>query len=146
LLCRTAVSQTLTFCLMALDSKPRSQKWRNRTLETACRAMIDYEAILRQIPAEVRSLTPPPSVFQARIRPFQQSPIILRPRKLRRARNSCGSTDITVHDDPQSPSSSLDESIDIETPSKPRTHTAQSRIGQSDAINTSQATKTNRQQ
>ena len=26
LLCRTAVSQTLTFCLMALDSKPRSQK------------------------------------------------------------------------------------------------------------------------
>lgn len=26
LLCRTAVGQTLTFCLMALDSKPRSQK------------------------------------------------------------------------------------------------------------------------
>ena len=26
LLCRTAVSQTLTFCLMVLDSKPRSQK------------------------------------------------------------------------------------------------------------------------
>jgi len=25
LLCRTAVSQTLTFCLLALDSKPRSQ-------------------------------------------------------------------------------------------------------------------------
>jgi hypothetical protein len=29
LLCRTAVGQTLTFCLLALDSKPRSQKWRN---------------------------------------------------------------------------------------------------------------------
>jgi hypothetical protein len=26
LLCRTAVSQTLTFCLIALDSKPRNQK------------------------------------------------------------------------------------------------------------------------
>jgi hypothetical protein len=137
LLCRTAVSQTLTFCLMALDSKPRSQKWRHRTLETACRAMIDHEAILRQIPAEERALTPPPSVFQARIRPFQRSPIILRPRKPRRARNSCGSTDITVHDDPQSPSSSSDESPDIETPSKPRT--AQSRLNQSHTINTSQA-------
>jgi hypothetical protein len=46
LLCRTAVGQTLTFCLMALDSKPRSQKWQNQALETAYRAVIDYEAIL----------------------------------------------------------------------------------------------------
>lgn len=29
LLCRIAVSQASMFCLFALDSKPRSQKWRN---------------------------------------------------------------------------------------------------------------------
>ena len=63
LLCRTAVSQTLAFCLMALGSKPRNQKWRNRALETAYRAVIDHEAILRQIPTKEKTLTPLPSVF-----------------------------------------------------------------------------------
>jgi hypothetical protein len=43
LLFRTAVGQTLTFCLMALDSKPRGQKWRNHALETAYRAIIDHD-------------------------------------------------------------------------------------------------------
>jgi len=47
ILYRTVVSQTLTFYLMALDSKPRSQKWRNHALETAYRAVIDHEVILR---------------------------------------------------------------------------------------------------
>ena len=85
--CRTAVAQTLTFCLMALNSKPRGQKWRNHALETACRAVIDDEAILRQIPVEEKTLTPPPSVFHARIHPFKRSPIMLRPRKSRKATN-----------------------------------------------------------
>lgn len=44
LLCRTAVDQTLSFCLLALDSKPRSQLWRQQTLETSCKAVIDHEA------------------------------------------------------------------------------------------------------
>jgi hypothetical protein len=44
-----------------------------------------------------------------------------------------------VCEDPQSPSSSSDESLDVETPSKPRTRTAQSGFGQSYSINTSQA-------
>jgi hypothetical protein len=91
LLCRTAVSQTLTFCLMALDSKPRSQKWQNHALETAYRAVIDHKAILRQIPAKEKTLTPPSSVFHARIHPFKRSPIMLRPRKSQKARNSYGS-------------------------------------------------------
>jgi len=102
LLCRTAVSQTLTFCLMALDTKPRSQKWRNHVLETSCRAIIDHEVILRQIPAKEKTLTPLPSVFHTRIHPFKRSPIMLRPRKSRKARNSCGSVDIIVHEDPKS--------------------------------------------
>lgn len=52
LLYRTAVGQTSTFCLMALDSKPCRQKWRNHALETVYRAVIDHKAILRHIPAE----------------------------------------------------------------------------------------------
>ena len=139
LLCRTAVSQTLTFCLLALASKPRDQNWRNSVLETACRAVIDHEAILRQIPAEEKALTPPPSVFQARIHPFKRSPIMLRPRKSRKARNSCGSTDIIVHEDPQNPSGSSDEPSDIETPSKPKARMGQSGIGKSRSVNKSQA-------
>jgi hypothetical protein len=55
LLCRTAVSQTLTFCLMALESKPRNQKWRNHALKTAYTAVIDHEAILRQCQRQAMS-------------------------------------------------------------------------------------------
>jgi len=139
LLCRTAVSQTLTFCLMALDSKPRSQKWRNHALETACRAVIDHEAILRQIPAEEKTLTPPPSVFHTRIHPFKRSPIMLRPRKSRKARTSCSPADIIVHEDPQSPPGSSEETSDVETPSKSRALTRQSRTGQMHSVKSSQA-------
>jgi hypothetical protein len=138
-LCRTAVSQTLTFCLMALNSKPRNQKWRNHALETAYKVVIDPEAILRQIPAEDKTLTPPPSVFHARIHPFKRSPIMLRPRKSRKARSSCGSGDIIVHEDPQSPSGSSDETSDVETPSKPRARTRQSSTGRKRSLKSSQA-------
>ena len=139
LLCRTAVGQTLAFCLMALNSRPRSQKWRNHALETACRAEIDHEAILRQMPAKEKTLTPPPSVFHARIHPFKRSPIMLRPRKSRKARNSCGSADIIVHEDPQSPSGSSDETSDVETPSKPKARTRQFGTGQVRPVKSSQA-------
>jgi hypothetical protein len=138
LLCRTTVGQSLTFCLMALDSRSRSQNWRNHALETASRAVIDYEAILRQIPAEEKALTPPSSVFHARIHPFKRSPIVLRPRKSRKARNSCSSA-IIVHKDPQSPSGSSDETSDVETPSKSRARTRQSGTGQMRSAKSSQA-------
>jgi hypothetical protein len=45
-LCRTAVSLALIFCLMALDSTPRSQKWRQQTLATCSRTVIDQEEVL----------------------------------------------------------------------------------------------------
>ena len=91
------------------------------------------------MPAEEKALTPPSSVFHARIHPFKRSPIILRPRKSRKARNSCGSTDIQVHEDPQSPSGSSDKYSDMETPSKPRDRTAPTGVRQSHAAKTSQA-------
>jgi hypothetical protein len=65
LLCRNIIAQTLTFCLIALDSKPRSQKWQNHALETAYKAIINHEAILRQISTKEKTLTPPPLVFHA---------------------------------------------------------------------------------
>ncbi|KAM3067066.1 hypothetical protein ACMFMG_011739 [Clarireedia jacksonii] len=135
----TAVSQNLAFCLMALGSKPRSQIWRNRALESADKVIVDYEAILRRMPAEEKTMTPPSSVFKARIHAFQRSPIKLRPRKSRKVRNTCGSADIIVHEDPQSPSGSSDETSDVETPSKPRAHARQSGAGQVRPVKSSQA-------
>ena len=64
---------------------------------------------------------------------------MLRPRKSRKARNSCGSADIIVHEDPQSPSGSSDETSDFETPSKPKARTRQSSTGQMRSAKTSQA-------
>ena len=64
---------------------------------------------------------------------------MLRPRKSRKARNSCGSADIIVYKDPQSPSGSSDKTSDVETPSKPRAHTRQSGIGQMRSGKLSQA-------
>ncbi len=81
-------------------------------------AVIDHEAILRQIPAEEKTLTPPASVFHTRIHPFKRSPIMLRPRKSRKARTSCSPADIIVHEDPHTPSGSSEETSDVETPSK----------------------------
>jgi hypothetical protein len=98
--------------------------------------VIDYETILRQILAKERALTPPSLVFRPRIHPFERSPIMLRPRK---ARNTCSSTNITVHKDLQSPLGLSDEALDIETLSKPRTRTAQTRNKLSYAVNTSKA-------
>lgn len=138
LLHRTAVGQTLTFCLMALDSKPRSHTWRIHAVETACRAVIDHKAILEQIPIEEKTLTPPSSVFHARIHPVKRSPIMLRPRKSRKAKQSCGSADITAHKDSQSPSGSSDATSDIETPSKPKAHPRQSSTGQMHSAKSSQ--------
>lgn len=139
LLCRTAVSQTSMFCLLALASQPRSQMWQNKTLEAADRAVIDPEAILQQIPAKLKALTPPSSVFQARIHPVGRSPIMLRPRNSRKARSGCRSPDIIVHEDPKSSSASSDESSDIHTLSKPKKRTAKSRATKSNAINPSRA-------
>ena len=74
--------------------------------DTVAPPRVNRGSLARQIPAEEKALTPPPSVFHTQIHPFKRSPIMLRPRKSRKARNSCGSADIIVHEDPQSPSGS----------------------------------------
>ncbi len=94
LLCRTTASQALTFCLLALNSKSRSQSWRQQTLESSHKIEIDHEAILRLMPAEEKTSSPPLSVFCARVCPIKRSPITLRPRKLRKGKNGCYPTSI----------------------------------------------------
>lgn len=70
-------------------------------------------------------------------RPFTSE--LLRPRKARKARNSCGSVDIVVQEDPQSPFDSSDETSDVETPSKPRARAHQSGVGQIPSVKSPQA-------
>ena len=57
----------------------------------------------------------------------------------RKVRNSCGSADITVHEDPHSPSDSSDETSDVETPSKPKVGMCQPGAGQMRSAKISQA-------
>jgi hypothetical protein len=71
---------------------------------------------------------------------------MLRPRKSRKARNSCGSAGIIVHKDPQSPSSSSDEILDVETPSKPRACTRQSGTGQMRSVKSSEESNVHHRQ
>ncbi len=66
---------------------------------------------------------------------------MLRPRKSQKARNSCGSADINVQEDLQSPSSSSDKTLDVETLSKPRVCTRQSSTGQMRSVKLLQAAK-----
>ena len=140
LLCRTAISQALTFCLMALDSKPRSQEWRNKVLDNADRFLTDPEAILRNMPPDDKKImTPPPSAYHARIHSFERSPIKLRLRKSRKVNYSCGTAETTIYKDPESPTGSSDEPSDTETPSKPRTNARQARAKQKNSAKSSQA-------
>ena len=79
-----------------------------------------YQCGRPEIVGDIETLTPPSSVFHARIHLFKWSLIILRPRKSRKARKSYGSANIIVREDPQSPCSSSDETSDVKRPSKPR--------------------------
>jgi hypothetical protein len=84
---------------MILNSKPYNQKWRNYVLKTAYKAVIDHKAILRQIPVKEKTLTPLSLVFYTQIYFFKRSLIALRPRKLRKTRNSYSSANIIMHKD-----------------------------------------------
>jgi hypothetical protein len=58
-----------------------------------CLQGCDRSRSYRQIPAEEKAFSPPSSVFHARIYSVKRSPIMLRPRKARKASNSYGSAD-----------------------------------------------------
>jgi hypothetical protein len=111
-------------------------------LNTAYKAVIDPNVILQQMPSEKKALKSlKGSAFYAQIHPYDRSLVMLRSKKPRKARNSCGSADIIINKDPQSPSGSLNETLDIKTLCKPRVCTRQFSAGQMYSAKLSQATK-----
>ena len=116
----TAISQQLSFCLMALRSKRRSQLWRDRSIGQAQTWCDDWEKILRDIPYEQRKLDPPPSSFKARIYPINvRSPYHLRKRAPRPSVSSCSAEHDTIRNDcDEPPEGPGDGPESISTPSK----------------------------
>ncbi|ESZ91843.1 kinase domain-containing protein [Sclerotinia borealis F-4128] len=133
LLCRTSVSQSVSFSLLALGSTTRSHEWRARTLKTAYKVGTGHEAILLQMLHEEEAVTPPSSAFKARKGDsiFKRSPIATRLRTSRKGRNRCNPSEIVVKEDSQGPSdqSDADDSPDRGTSLKqkprPKTPSAQ---------------------
>ena len=120
LLCRTAVSQALTLCLLACNSEPQTRKWRRNALRNSSKTGQDPEEILMKILMEKEAPTPPSSVLEARIRPVLRSPTNLNAGEPRPTRNGFGP--IREHEDAQSPSGSSDDAGEIDTPSNQNTH------------------------
>ena len=116
----TAISQLLTFCLMAFRSKRRSQLWRETSIEEAYIWSDDLEEILRNMPPEERKLDPPSSTFKARKYPInKRSPYQMRQRVPKSYRSGCSLENEPTredHDDPAEGSGDGPESIS--TPSK----------------------------
>ena len=119
LLSRTGVGQTLAVCLMALNSKPRDQEWRNQVLESVAKVEIDLEVILEQIPVTEKKLAPPSSVYKARVRPWKKSSpyALMYPSGKQK---SCNPADPEIYEDPADLSSSSNEDYHVDTPTKPK--------------------------
>ena len=60
----TAIGQLLSFCILALQSRRRDQKWRDGAVRKAQTWTEDWEKILRNIPEEQMKLEPPPSAYK----------------------------------------------------------------------------------
>jgi hypothetical protein len=65
---------------------------------------------------------------------------MLRP-KTQKTRNSCGSIDIIIYRDLQSPSDLLDKTLDVKTLNKPRAYARQSNTRQIRSVKLSQTAK-----
>ena len=116
----TAVSQLLSFCLLSLQSKRRSQSWRDASIQHAQTWTDDWKKILRDIPREERKSEPPSSAYKARKYPINdRSPYYLRKRTRRLSLSSCSPEDNRTRDDRNDPAGgSSDGPESISTPSK----------------------------
>ncbi|KAI9670773.1 MAG: hypothetical protein M1817_003884 [Caeruleum heppii] len=122
---RTAIGHTLGFSLMALQSQPRSQRWRRHAISRLRTWAVDFNVVLSQIPEEELAPTPPSSIFKTSTRPLHaRSPYRLRKRRPR-SRSSCESN-IVVREDssPSSDDQHEEGRADFDTPSKPSKNVA----------------------
>ncbi|KAF7594887.1 hypothetical protein BBP40_007921 [Aspergillus hancockii] len=79
----TAISYQLCLTLMALQSPPRSQLWRNQAMDRLHKWEVDFEEVIRSIPESDRKKSPPDSDYKSPRYPIDpRSPYLLRRRLL----------------------------------------------------------------
>ena len=129
----TAVAQVSAFCLQAVKTTPRSQEWQEKAREALGTWVVDYDAILDEIPETKRKelfYSPyVPSMKKYRKGAFAETPRVFRSRKTApKTSKSCASGTDKSQDGPRPDSSdSEDDSEDDSggprpqsTPSKPQ--------------------------
>ncbi|KAL9122915.1 MAG: hypothetical protein Q9187_000527 [Circinaria calcarea] len=111
-----AISQVMSLCLIAFQSEQRNHRWRRDAKKKLKKYIVDYEAILRQIPETERKLSPASTYKGRKNANPRESPYPTRRKaqeeKARaRTRTSCDLDELRLGDDGQS---------DPDTPSKQR--------------------------
>ncbi|ESZ96127.1 hypothetical protein SBOR_3516 [Sclerotinia borealis F-4128] len=114
---RTAISQVLNFCLLALQSKSGSQSWVQEALNSLNTWVVDIEAVINEIPRSVR-LSLPHSEYHASSYEIPEFTMKLR------SRGKCGPDMISSNDRDKDSSSSSDQESrpNTPTPTQPRNH------------------------
>ena len=131
----TAVAQVSAFCLQAVKTTPRSQKWQDSARAALSIWEVDYEAILREIPETERQelfFSPyQPSIKRLRKGVFEKTPEVFRSRRSNSKKTkSCASGTNQFQDRPTPDSSESEDGSEDDrggpgpqpTPSKPPKH------------------------
>jgi Lipopolysaccharide kinase (Kdo/WaaP) family len=113
---RTAVSQVLAFSLLALESAPGNQRWRQEAVDALDTWEVDYEAILHAMPDSVRKSPPDSEYLPETYTPVGRFTMGLRTRKPPASR-TCRPQSVPT-DDQDSPHASDHESPP-KTPTRP---------------------------
>ena len=118
----TAISQLLSFCVIAVQSERRNELWRRISIQRAQTWSEDWEKILQDVLPEERKLDPPSSVFTARTYPInKRSPYLLRRRNPQSLPSGCSPEEVPVRDKEDEggdPSECPEGPESINTPSK----------------------------
>ncbi|KAJ8065265.1 hypothetical protein OCU04_005964 [Sclerotinia nivalis] len=116
---RTAVSQVLAFSLLAMESEPTSQTWRENAMNVLDTWEVEYEAVLREIPENVRK-NPPPSKYRTKAYlPVDQFKMV--PGNKKRSQSTCRAPSTPFNETDPGPS----DATVLEPPVTPTRHRAQ---------------------
>ncbi|KAI9795999.1 MAG: hypothetical protein M1825_001057 [Sarcosagium campestre] len=80
----TALGQVLSFCLLALGSRPRPQRWRNRVLKSLVTWEVDEAEIVKNLPESVKKMARRESLYRSSAHPDPSSPAETRSRRQKR--------------------------------------------------------------
>ncbi|KAL1957288.1 hypothetical protein VTO42DRAFT_6194 [Malbranchea cinnamomea] len=114
----TALGCHVGLTLLALQQPQRPQQWRNTNIQKLNRWEVDFDALVRKIPDEERTESPPASEYRRPYYPINpRSPYILRNRN-RRIRLTCSNPE-KDHPAVDSSSGSDSDTVSHEPPSSP---------------------------